>query len=218
VDQDVLADAVSAQLDALDSLVTATVGLALLAAVAATQAPAIYELFSLKLSRDLAFAVLVSVFTATNFAALLYFLRISALVAMCDTPHLPKLLTKLFTHKWIFNPYSDFGGGLARFHSSIGFGALIVMWWIGYTTLLLVSDNQIILRYAAMGPYLAIGFFSVAVISRSQGLIAQRAKTLAPFADHASALLAAKRFATMAGIGVGGLIYLIAQAPKLLGF
>ena len=65
------------------------------------------------------------------------FLRLSDLIARLDEESVLEGVTRLATHSWDLNPYSYFGPDkLARAHSGIGYGALVLVWWVCNSSLL----------------------------------------------------------------------------------
>lgn len=214
MDAELVIAALGKQLDALSSLIGWAVGLALITAWAGLQKQPEISLFSMKVSRSDALLLLGAAFLFVNVAAILYFMRVGDLIFLIKKESLHKALTAIGTHAWAFNPYAYFGNSTASLIlSNFGYGALIAIWWIGYTALSLVQDDKTTLEFRlVIGAFLVVGLVSMGAIQYGFGAILSRLDDLD--GNFRSAILdqvAPRGILTFLGIGLGGLIFVAAQ-------
>jgi hypothetical protein len=214
MDSELIIAALGKQLDSLNSLVGWAVGLALITAWAGLQRQPEISLLSMKVARKDALYLLGAAFLYVNLAAIVYFVRIGDLIALVEQKSLPKALTVVGTNAWAFNPYAYFGDSFASlFLSNFGYGALIVIWWIGYTALSLVQDDKTALDFRiVIGAFLAVGLVSMGAIQYGFGFILIRVDELdASFRSSILGQVIPRTVLTFVGIGLGGLIFALAQ-------
>jgi len=176
MDQKELADSLGKQMDT----VADTVYWALLLAVVflwagLTEQPLIKAL-GLEIKRSQALYVACAFYLFANLFILIQFLRIGDLVRSIERTNLQTALTKLVTHKWIANPFAFYGTlPSSMLHGSCGFGLLVVVWWIGNTSLYALADTISSLSAILLqGLFLAIGLGSILAIRRVYSIIVER--------------------------------------------
>jgi hypothetical protein len=201
MEQAALVDALGKHLDALATSVNWAVGLAILTVWTGAQRSKEVSLFGLKTKRKDAFYLLGAAFLYVNIASIVLFLRIANILETIDTKNLARALTILGTNAWPFNPYAYYGNSYSSMVvSNFGFGALIVIWWIGYTALAMCRDDRKSLDYLA-----------VVAIQYGFAIVLDRAGELDPVLRSSILSQAFPRLIlTFVGIGLGGLIFRIA--------
>jgi hypothetical protein len=142
-----------------------------------------------------------------------YFLRVADLITMVTDPdRLKKALTVLFTHKWALSPFSYYGdSGWAMWYSSFGFGLLIIVWWIGATTLALLSNYKRT-GFTVLGVvFLIVGLLSMASIINDYYTIHAKLASLSNYSLTPSIERAGnyKRNVTIAFSILGPIIFII---------
>lgn len=213
MDQDMLVSAVAAQLDALSALLATAVGLTLVSGWAALRGSARIQAFSLQLGRRQAFYILAAALILVNVTSLIYFLRLADILQLVDRDHASGALTALGTHSWPYSPFAFFGTSpLSRLHGSFGFGAMIVIWWIGFTTLSLLVEFPPRRRpeILILGTFLVVGLlsmFAIHAVFAAAGLSAAAAG-LALDPEANSGL---RSIFMYGGVAAGGLICAVAQ-------
>jgi len=97
--------------------------------------------------------------------------------------------------------------------SNFGYGALIVIWWIGYTALSLVQDDKTTLDFrVVIGAFLAVGLVSMGAIQYGFGFILIRVGELdASFRSSILDQVIPRAVLTFVGIGLGAFIFALAQ-------
>jgi hypothetical protein len=213
MDQELLLAAIGDQLDALSGLISTTIGLALLAAWAGLWGEKKVALFSMSVERLHAFYILGASFITVNVTAIIYFLRLADILVQIDGAHLDDALTVLGMNPWPYNPFAYFGPSTSSvLHSGLGYGLLIVIWWIGYTALSLLVDyrtRRVSERLILYG-FLAVGVLSMLVVQYVFWIIAGRVEDAAFPLDVAVNRVVRTAF-SLAGIGAGGLIFCLAR-------
>jgi len=215
MDQDILISAIAGQLDGLSNLISTTVGLALVAAWTGLQGEDRVSVFSLSVNRQHAFYILGASFITANATAIIYFLRLADILAQVDDAHLAEALATLGTSAWPYNPFAYFGdSGLSLLHSSFGYGMLIIIWWIGFIALSLLTEHPThkIGERIVMVAFLFVGLASMLAIQLVFFEVMRRVgenATLFPIDIQAN--LIARMALTFVGIGIGGLLFCLAQ-------
>ena len=218
MEQDVLVSAIGKQLDGLSSLISTTVGLALIAAWAGLQGEEKVSVFSVTMKRQHAFYILGASFITANATAIIYFLRIADLIAQVSDQNFAKALTILGTHQWPYNPFAYFGdSALSLVYSGFGFGLLIVIWWIGFTALGLLVEypSRKPAELLVMAAFLAVGLSSMLAINQVFTAVMHRIDASAggvPIDVRANGLVRA--VFTFLGIGAGALLSWVAQISR----
>jgi hypothetical protein len=220
--QETVIAAIGAQLDALSSLLSTTIALALLAAWAGIHGASKVTVFSLEVERPHAFYILAASFILVNITAIIYFLRLADLLSVVQDANLAQALTALGTHSWAYNPYAYFGPSpMSLIQSGFGYGVMIVIWWIGYATLSLLTDflPKRRLDRAIMQGFFAVGLTSMGAIQWVYYVVLGRLRTpqFEQFIDVEANVVVRTVF-TFAGIGVGALIFAAAQRTRKRGF
>jgi len=218
MNQDLMVAAIGDQLDALSSLISATIGLALLAGWAGLQGSDRVSILSLSVKREHAFYLLGACFIIVNVSGIIYFLRLADMIALIDGGHIGQALTVLGTNAWPYNPFAYFGPSRSSMlHSGFGYGLLIVVWWIGYTALSLLIDDrtrkpsELLVMYG----FLAVGLLSMGAIQHVFQVIVRRlGEPGQAFPLDVGANLAVRGAFTIAGIAVGGMIFLLARSYR----
>lgn len=140
--QDALVKALTEHLNALESIF----GWMLLVAIALLWAgismKTEIEVFGTKFQRSHAFYVAAALYLIVNATVLILFLRIGDLFKLIDDAHFVEAFSATATHRWILNPFSYFGGAIARIHAGGELGLLIVVWWLGNASLAVLRDGK----------------------------------------------------------------------------
>lgn len=220
MEQDVLVLAIANQLDGLSSLISTTVGLALIAAWTGLQGEERVSVFSLTMKREHAFYILGASFITANATAIIYFLRLADIIAQVDDDHILKALTTLGTSAWAYNPFAYFGdSALSLTFSGFGFGLLIVIWWIGFTALSLLVEypTRKPAELLVMAAFLLVGLGSMLAIQLVFSRVGTRltgVETLYDFSIDVQAQAILRSIFAFLGIGAGGLLFLLAQISR----
>ncbi|MEO1323637.1 MAG: hypothetical protein AAFV59_11585 [Pseudomonadota bacterium] len=210
MNQEVLIDAIGSQLDALQSIISAAVVLALLSAWAGISKKPTVSVFSLEVTRSEAYLLLGWTFVFVNVAATLLFLRLADLILNIAPTHIDEALTVLATHSWVFNPYALFGtSSLAVIHSCFGYGALICIWWIGFTCLAVLQGSKSEFPKSLIAiVFLGVGLASMGAIQLGFFGVLEQLEHADPALRNAAYLTVIPRtVTTFIGIIIGGLIF-----------
>jgi hypothetical protein len=214
MDQDVIVDAIGNHLDTIETYVNAIALLAVAAAWGGVRRSREIEAFGTKFDRRHAFWALAALYLIGNMTIFILFFRIGDLVALLDPSHIVKGVTTLATHSWILNPFSYFGGsGVARFHSSEGYGLLIATWWLCNASLsTLMEDKRNRAAQILLGLFLAIGLGSMLAMNRVYEVVLGSLRASAPALYAAASDTAIERVVgNVLGVVVGGLIFVAAN-------
>jgi hypothetical protein len=152
MEQALLVQAVTDQLDALETYFNAIILLAVAAAWSGFRRARELEAFGLKFDRRHAFWIFGCAYLVANVAALIFFLRLDDLLRLIEGKHFVEAFTRLAVHPWVLNPLSFFGSNeiSARIHSSGGWGLLVLTWWICNTSLAtLMEAPQLLVQVEA---------------------------------------------------------------------
>jgi hypothetical protein len=143
-----------------------------------------------------------------NLALLVALLRIGDLIKMLSDSEFRKGIEKVTTHQFLFNPFTYFGPAFgARMHSSLGFGLLIVCWWVCYAAVSTLR-SPVFLPPSIQMIFLVVGLASIVATNRIYSLIMSRMKTLEPdYAKELEVTRVERAIATFVSIDAGGLIY-----------
>jgi hypothetical protein len=97
--------------------------------------------------------LLSSVFLFTNLTSLVYFLRLIDLVATANRD----TVIALGAHPWSLNPFAFLGQAEAtRWRDSIGYPAMIVIWWVGFIALTSIRAGGTKCQFLGVGVVLGI--------------------------------------------------------------
>ena len=209
MDQRELIDAIGRHLDATSELVHWALFLAIvfLWAGLAKQDP--ISVLGMNVARTQALTVACGFYLVVNVVVSMHFLRIGDILQNITDENFIAALTKLSTHRWAANPFAYFNGGLpSRIHSSLGFGVLIVVWWIGNASLYALSDNAMTpIGLVLQGVFLVIGLGSMQAVQRVLPIVLQRLEALAPaLALEVRATVPYRAAFSLLGIGLGALV------------
>lgn len=208
-----LVDAIGKHLDSLAGILNWIVGLAIVMIWTGAHRAEEVSLFGLKMTRKDAFYLLGAAFLYVNIIAIVLFLRIGNILETIGAKDFARAMTVLGTNAWPFNPYAYFGSSRSSaIIGNFGFGALIVIWWIAYTALAMCRDDRKSLDYlVVVGTFLIIGLISIGAMSYGFSVIRDRLDDLSPALGSSIASQAIPRtIFAFVGIGVGGLIFIIA--------
>lgn len=200
-------------IDALSGLVNATVGLALVSGWAGLQKTQVVTVLSMRASRRDAFYVLAAAYIGVNLAATITFLRVADLVAMGEAQP-QKVATALALHPWVFNPFAYFGpSSFSTLYSSIGFGCLIAIWWIGYSSLTLFRTFRERWALPIYAVFLAVGLSTMMAINHVYAVLFDKIVPMLSLDEQTGVLrtIIPRSVATFSGIGVGMAIFLATQ-------
>ncbi|MBK1870983.1 hypothetical protein [Taklimakanibacter albus] len=211
MDQISLISSLKDHLDILSGLVGSTVGLALLSGWAGLQRTETISLLGMTVTRREAFFLLAAIFIGVNFAALILFLRVADLLQLTAGENSVAAITALGSHPWPFNPYAYFGdSAFSTIYSSVGYGCLIIIWWIGLSTLTLFQDPTDIISKSVYGLFFAVGLLSMLAIQYVFFVVLKILPTLpSALQSGIESTILPRTIATFAGIGIG---FLVAQA------
>ncbi len=148
-----------------------------------------------------------------NLFALEVFLRIGDMLKLSDSASFQVSLSRLMLHSWFANPFAYFGDSLpSKVYSAKGFGLLIVVWWTGNASLYTLTDDLLSnLAISIQGLFLIVGLGSMLAIYRVDNIVLDRLKAIDPtVADQLQKAFTVRRLFSFLGIGLGGLIALIA--------
>lgn len=216
MDQDVIVDAIGKHLDRIETYVNAIALLAMSAAWAGVRRSRVIDAFGTKFDRRHAFWALAALYLIGNMTLLILFLRVGDLMLLLDPSHVVKGTTTLATHSWVLNPFSYFGSsGVARFHSSEGFGLLIATWWLCNASLsTLMDDKSSRAAQVLLGLFLAIGLGSMLAMNRVYEVVLDSLRASAP-ALYAAATDTAIERVVGNGLGIVVGVAIFVAANKL---
>lgn len=214
-----IVESIGKHLDALADIIKWALLLALVFWWAGFEGTDSVEALGMKVPRAHALWVSVFVYIVVNATVLVLFLRVGDLLKLADDAHLSAALGKLALHPWPLNPFAHFGTSfVARLHSGIGFGSLIVVWWVCNSSLYGFADQvRSPLALLLQGAFLAVGLASMQAINRVYGVVLQRTTESDPTLHSTLLSSRAERMVfAFVGIGAGGLIAYITQLARLL--
>ena len=155
MNSEVVGKALDSCLDSLESFVATAILLAVAVFWPALRNRGNFEILSVKVERRFAFPLLSTVYVLLNVAILILFLRLVFLIELIgDDQESYKAIESVFTHSWILNPYSYFGGSFpAVIYAATTYGLLIVVWWFCYASLHLLGGDHVV-KYQKMTEHL----------------------------------------------------------------
>jgi hypothetical protein len=214
-----IVELIGKHLDALADIIKWALLLALVFWWAGFEGTDSVEALGMKVPRPHALWVSVFVYIIVNVTVLVLILRVGDLLKLVDEAHLVPVLGRLALHPWPLNPFTHFGMSfVTRLHSGIGFGSLIVVWWVCNSSLYTFADQvRSPVALLLQGIFLAVGLASVQAINRVYGIVLQR--TAGVDAALHSALLSSRverLVFVFVGIGVGAFIAYVTQLARLL--
>jgi hypothetical protein len=215
MDQDVLLEAITKQLDALESNVNAIILLALAAVWSGVRRTRELEAFGMKFDRRHAFWILGWMYLVANVAALTFFLRLGDLLRLVENEKFVEAFTRVAVHPWVLNPLSFFGSDerSTQIHSSCGWGLLVLTWWICNTSLAtLMDDKRSRVALALILAFVVVGIGSIVAILSAQQTIFTRLNDVAPqLREQVESARSLRRAGTFIGVAVGLLAFLTAN-------
>lgn len=159
---DVVIDSIASHLNALKTIVSWGVVLALGVSWAGLQNDKTIKIADLEMTRAQAFFVGLAVYLIANLAFLLGVWRITALLRLVDDVNFPKAYTTLATHDWLLNPWGYLGTDpVPALSTQLGIGLLIVCWWICMASIVLLLGTQ----HRSLSIALPLAFLAVGVAS-----------------------------------------------------
>ena len=206
MNQDDVIDSLEKHLDLLSALIRWALLFAVVFWWAGVDRHDVVEAFGMKIQRQQALWVAVVTYIIVNLAVLDSLLRIGDLFQLVDSQNMPKAISRVALHPWTLNPFSYFGSGfVARFHSAKGFGALIVVWWVGNSSIYSFTDApNSLLALLLQGAFLVVGLSSMAAINRVYAIVLSRTKRHhSKIHDQLKATRAERNLCAFAGIGIG---------------
>ncbi|MBR1210315.1 hypothetical protein [Bradyrhizobium sp. JYMT SZCCT0180] len=219
MDQKELGDSIAKQLDAAADTIYWALLLAIVFLWAGLTNQDPIKALGMEIARSYALFIACGLYLATNLFVMVLFLRVGDTLQLVDDLTLPLALTKLGTHKWVANPFAFFGNGqLAKIYSSGGFGLLIIVWWIGNTSLYALSNDAFSpIGLLLQGLFLAIGLASMTAVQRVLFIVMKRVELISPeLHAEIGATIPYRAFLTFVGIGTGGMIAFANNMGKLL--
>ena len=183
MDQQLLTEAITEQLDALEGYVNAIILLAVAAAWGGLRRARELEAFGMKFDRRHAFWILGITYLVANVAAVIFFLRIGDLLRLVEDASFRQAFTELSVHSWVLNPLSFFGSHAlsAKVHSSGGWGLLILTWWLCNTSLAtLMDDKRNRGALALLAAFVVVGLGAIVAIYSAQQTVFRRLGGVAP--------------------------------------
>ena len=220
MDPNLLVAALEKNLDSLESIINWSVFTAILAIWAGINRKNEIELFGLKLTRQYAAFLAGTIFTLVNFASIIFIFRVRNILHMVgnDQEYFVKAITTVSAHRWVLNPFGFFGGsdffGSTLLFTS-GFGGLIVVWWIGNTALVLLSERKSKPILLLAGLFLVCGLVSMyGIFSVFQVVLAKKQLLPPDLAANLSSAMPERIFAVIAGSVIGGLFFAILMRRK----
>jgi hypothetical protein len=142
MDQDILVTTLKDHLDLTEKLIAGIIGISIVSAWAGRKPSQDITIVGLTVPQRHAFWILSTLFISATVTSAILIARISYILEYMNCDHLLEGLTTILTHKWPINPYAFYGHDwLGITLGSIGFGALIIIWWLGYWTLTLFHQG-----------------------------------------------------------------------------
>lgn len=168
MNQDAVQDSLVRQLEVIDKSIFWALAVASVIGWAGAHHTDPIEVIGLKSSRADAYFVAGWAFVLANIAILLAFLRMGDLLDLLDASNFKTGIEKVMTHSSFFNPFAFFGSGtLAQMYSGLGWGLLILCWWICLTSIgTLVDLSQ--MRRVLVTFLVILGILSTVAMHRCQ--------------------------------------------------
>jgi hypothetical protein len=213
MDQKELCDSVAKQLDAVAETVYWGLLLAVIFLWAGLTKQDPIKALGMEVGRSYALFVACTFYFIANFFAMIQILRIGDILLRVDKTSLPIALTKLWTHKWAANPFAFFGRSvIATAQGSLGYGLLIVIWWIGNASLYCLVDGSPrsgVTVTLAGGLFAAIGLLSMVAIQRVLKIVSSRlSHASGTVGEEFRSTMPVRNIGAFAGISIGGAIFL----------
>lgn len=168
MNQEAIIEALTSHLNSLEATVSALIIITLATAWAGIQRKDPIEIFSTEVRRKDAAAVLSVIYIISNIMIAFLFWRIGDLILLLEKDTYVEGLSVVATHRWILNPYALFEDSvISQIVASVGFGLLIVVWWMGFTSLYALRDNKNgPTRHVFDAVFLIIGLLSMLCVQR----------------------------------------------------
>ena len=132
MDQKILLESLTKQLDMLALLFSWMLGLTIPMAYARIKGQEEIEALGARITSRDAFYVAACISFAAQVAMLLSLTRLMTMVGLLNSENVVKGFTRLATHEWVLNPFGFFGSTLlARLQSAIAYGLFPIVWSIG---------------------------------------------------------------------------------------
>ncbi len=219
LDQEQILKAIDEHLDSLNDIVKWVLLLALVFWWAGIQRQDSIHALDITVSRKQALFVATAAFLLANILVFNRIVRIGELLLIVAPPNVDRAITKLALNSSIHNPFAFFGGSrLASWHSSGGFGFLIIIWWVCNSTLYALADdisNPVALLL--QGLFLALGLSSIGAINRVLRLMDQRLREVgSDLHPSFEAMRWPRTIGSFVGVFGGGLIAFLTQVARFL--
>jgi hypothetical protein len=219
LDQDQILDAIDKHLDNFNDIVKWTLFLALIFWWAGIQRQDSIHALDITVSRRQGLFVAIAAFFLANVLALNRIARIGELLLAIAPATVDRAITRLALNSSIHNPFAFFGDSrFVRWHSSGGFGFLILIWWVCNSTIYALADD--IKSPAALflqGLFLVIGLSALVTINKVIGLISQRLREVdSALYPSFEAMRLPRAVGCFLGIVGGFLIALLTQGARFL--
>jgi hypothetical protein len=182
MDQTVLLVSLAAHLDALAKIYNWAILIAIAVLWAGIQKRSEIEVLGLKIQRQQSFYALAALFLVANVLVLVLFLRVGDVLSLIDDTHLVEATSRLTTQAWVLNPYASFAPSLlSRATSAVGFGLLIVTWWLCFACLRSLVEHTRSPRIRVLiAAFLAVGLAAMVAIERVPVILMPRLAHLRP--------------------------------------
>lgn len=205
-DQKTLLESISKHLDSIAELIKWAILFAIALWWAGVQKQNPIEALGIKVRREHAFALGAIAYSAVNVLVLLKLLRLGDLFRAIPDTSVSEGIARLTTHIWELNPFAYFGPDiLARAHSGLGLGGLIVVWWMCNSSLFALGGNTGLAESILSGAFLSFGSASMLAIQRVDRIVLARTARLQPELYLIFSTLQKERtFFAFVGIIVGG--------------
>ena len=210
MDQQAIVDALGDHLNSLEAIVGALIIITLATAWAGIQRKDPIEIFSTEVRRKDATSVLSLIYIFSNIMIAFLFWRVGDLMLLLDSNTYVEGFSVVATHKWVLNPYALFvDSPISQMVASIGFGLLILVWWMGFTSLYALEDNKRTRSpRLADAVYLSIGLFSMLCVARVYWIVSSDLSALpSELQEAVNNAEGYRSIATFCGIGLGGLYF-----------
>lgn len=219
LDQEQVLEAIGEHLKSLNDVVKWVLLLALVFWWAGIQRQDSIQALDITVSRKQALFVAVAAFLLANILVFNRIVRIGELLLVVAPTNVDRAITKLALDSSLCNPFSFFGDSLlARWHSSGGFGFLILIWWVCNSTIYALADNiHSPVALLLQGLFLALGLLSMGAINRVLRRMAQRLNEVnSALYPSFEAMQFPRTVGSFVGIAGGGLIAFVTQIARFL--
>ena len=178
--------AIDKHLDQLEAVLNIFMVTALIGLVASANNNKEMDILGSKIDTESAYGVASWVFDGAFLFIAQMFWKAGDLLLACDGDEVDKANTALFTHKWLFNPFSYTGHNWAsNANCAIGASLFVLSWWFGLASLAVLAaktsdgardtTDQILLGF-----YILFGICSIVGICRLFGIVSDKIGNMVP--------------------------------------